>query len=101
MRWGLRIVTPKAMQTNQSDKEFDGSAGRKRSKAVDLQVVKLPEQVDKQGTDRKKVTRFASLLDLIQAWERRQHKDVVVKAMIAHQQFQHHENSQDGKRSSR
>jgi hypothetical protein len=44
MRWGLRIITPKAMQTKQSDKEFHGCAGRKRPQTVDREVVKLPEQ---------------------------------------------------------
>jgi len=51
VRWGLRIVTPKAMQTKQSDKEFHGSAGRKRSQAVDREVVELPELVYDQGSN--------------------------------------------------
>jgi hypothetical protein len=48
---GLRIVTPKAMQTKQSDEEFNGCAGRKRPQAVDREVVELPELVYDQGSN--------------------------------------------------
>jgi hypothetical protein len=39
------------MQTKQSDKEFHGSAGRKRPQAMDGDVVKLPELVYDQGSN--------------------------------------------------
>ena len=60
--------------------------------------VKLAEVINEQPGDKQQIRRSASFLQLIQARDRSQHQDVIVEAMVAHQQFEHDQDRENRER---